>query len=164
MVQAWILLLKNWGRSLSTLPSEALFCCCGCNPDGGRSHGVVLLYFLQKYLLHGHSRDIWPMKNSWAAGLTRMRGGATGKHEAVSPITPTDGAVTGPNCRMHISSNPIPASFRSFHLQKRTGRARKVASSCGNNDITGGCALHGHGTEPAALADAIARSLAQLPP
>lgn len=43
------------------------------------------------------------------------------------PITLTDGAVMGPNWRMHISSNRI-SCFK--------GASEKSASSCGNNDIT----------------------------
>lgn len=109
------------------------------------------------------------MKNSWAAGLTKMRGGETGKHEAVSPITPTDGAVTGPNWRMHISSNRIPRLFE-LSFKEKSRASEKSGSSCGNNDITGGYGLHGP-TEPATLTDTIgaafarslARSLVQLP-
>lgn len=105
--------LKKRGRSLSTLPSVAIFhCFCGCNSDEGHSDDAVLLYSPhRKYVLGAHSRDIWPMKNSWAAGRTQMRGEETRKHEAVSPITPTDGAVTGPNWHMHISSNRILRLF-----------------------------------------------------
>lgn len=43
------------------------------------------------------------------------------------PITLTDGAVMGPNWRMHISSNRI-SCFK--------GASEKSGSSCGNNDIT----------------------------
>lgn len=90
MVHALILFLpgdnavEKRGRSLSTLPSEALFCCyCGRDSDEGHSDDAVLLYSPRKYLLRAHSRNIWPMKNSWAASLTQMRGEETRKHEAV---------------------------------------------------------------------------------
>lgn len=119
--------IEKRGWSLSTLTSEALFCCFGgCNSDEGHADDVVLLYLPQKYPLCAHSRDIWPMKNSWAAGLTQMRGEETRKHEAVSPITPTDGAVTGPNWRMHISSNRILCPFSLCFKEKKAGWARKM--------------------------------------
>lgn len=97
------------------------------------------------------------MKNSWAAGLTQMRGGETGKHEAASPITPTDRAVTGPNWRVHISFNRIPRLF-ALSFKEKSRVSEKSGSSCGNNDITRGYGLHGQ-NEPATLTDTIVRLL-----